>query len=162
MTTANEIVVGEFDFITCLGNSLSLLPSIEGLEKTISSAYSLLVDNGVFVAQTLNFTEIRKSGFRFFPLKGGYTKEGTEVIFVRFFEPFENTDKATLVLASFRKQDGEWIPHISKQQVIQLDRTALEKAFRKAGFSQIGFYAGYTREPFLPEASRNIVVVANR
>ncbi len=162
MTTAEESLVGKFDLITCLGNSLALLPDLEALEKTIIGSYSLLRDSGVLVTQTLNFKEIRKSRFRFFPLKGGYTRNGSEVVFTRFFESFENKDKAILVLASFLKQADKWVSHISRQQVLQLEKPILENVFRKAGFSEINFYSGYDHQSFLPEASRSLVLVANR
>ena len=162
MAAVEEVVGGTFVLIACLGNSLALLPSLNVLEKTIINAHSLLAEGGTLVAQTLNFMEIRKSGFRFFPLKGGYTKEGSEVVFTRFFESIESEDKTTLVLASFLKQADEWVSHISRQQVLQLDKTVLENTFRKAGFSQIEFFAGYSHQSFLPDTSRNVVLVAKR
>lgn len=162
MVAAKEVVLGEFNLVTCIGNSLALLASREMLEKTIVNAHSLLEDGGAFVAQMLNFAEIRRSGFRFFPLKGGFTNRGTDVVFTRFFESIEGTEKATLMLTSFLKQDSEWTSHISKQQVLQLDKPILERALRLVGFSQMKFYSSYASQPFQPEESRNIVSVATR
>ncbi len=162
MVTMKEAVEGEFNLITCLGNSLALLPSYNVLKKTIAAVHPLLGIGGMFSVQTLNFEEIRRSGFRFFPLKGGYTENGLEVVFTRFFESIERKDIVTMVLSSFLKQTEGWASHVSTQQVLQLDKSILENALRNAGFSQMKFYASYARQPFLPEESRNILFAAIR
>jgi hypothetical protein len=132
------------------------------LKKTLNAAHSLLEHKGVLVIQTLNFAEIRRSGFRFFPLKGGRSNNGSEVVFARFFEPIERKDKAIMVFASFLNREGTWTSQIVKHQILQLDKSVLEKVLCEVGFSQIEFYSSYTRQPFLSEESRNLVSVATK
>lgn len=160
MVDVEKVVEGPFDLILCLGNSLALLPRFKALQRTIASIYSLLSEDGVFVAQILNFTEIRKTGFQFFPLRKGRLPSGVEVIFARFFAPITNTETATLVLSAFLKQPEGWITEIATQQVLQLNDGIFDELFRTAGYSKWKFFADYEQTPFESDIHRNLILVA--
>ncbi|MHA2360179.1 MAG: class I SAM-dependent DNA methyltransferase, partial [Candidatus Thorarchaeota archaeon] len=80
MAGFESIAVNQYDMIICLGNSLALLDNLNVLEKVLSSIYKSLIDGGVFIAQALNFEEIHRTGFRFFPQKGGKMDTGEDVV----------------------------------------------------------------------------------
>ncbi|MFX1563290.1 MAG: class I SAM-dependent methyltransferase [Promethearchaeota archaeon] len=160
MADAEKVVEGPFDLILCLGNSLALLPQYEVLHRTISSIHSLLREEGVLVSQILNFTEIRKTGFRFFVLREGCLASGEKVIFSRFFVPVINTETVSLVLSAFIKQPGGWVTKITTQQCLQLDGSILDNLFRTVGYSKWDFYSDFKQNPFDSEYHRNLILVA--
>jgi glycine/sarcosine N-methyltransferase len=155
-------VTGPFDLILCLGNSLALLPSINALKITLSGIRSLLTEDGYFVSQILNFEEIRSSKFRFFPLKSGTIAAGNEVIFARFFEPFPDTETATLVFTGFIKTETGWKTKTHTQQVLQLTHPLLKQLLSTTGFTRTQYYADYRRNEFSPTKSRNLLILAQK
>ncbi|MFW9800873.1 MAG: class I SAM-dependent DNA methyltransferase [Candidatus Thorarchaeota archaeon] len=161
MATFRSVIEERFDEVICLGNSLALLPSIEILESVVEAVYSALNPQGLLIFQVLNFQEILLSGFRFFPLKGGVTRSGEEVIFSRFYEHGEGP-LSTLVASSFVRQGKEWVTNISTQTILQTNLEVVKTVLTKAGFEQTEFFSDYNESPFKAETSRNLVVRARR
>lgn len=155
-------VTGHFDLILCLGNSLALLPSINALKTTLSGIQSLLPEDGYFVSQVLNFEEMRSTKFRFFPLKSGSTAAGNEVIFARFFEPFPDTETATLVFTGFIKTETDWKTKTHTQPVLQLTHRLLKQLLSTTGFTRTQYYADYSQNNFSPKKSRNLLTLAQK
>ncbi|MFW9830799.1 MAG: class I SAM-dependent methyltransferase [Candidatus Thorarchaeota archaeon] len=160
MRNAQSIVQGPFDLILCFGNSLALLPSSQALQETLNGVHSLLGQKGMFVAQVLNFDEIRHSGFRFFPLKSGITSSGKEVVFARFFELIKTAETAQLIFTSFIKTSSKWQTKTFAQTVLQLTKPLLEVHIKNAGFRQFFAFADYNKNSFSLKESRNLVIVA--
>jgi len=162
MVDVDRVVEGPFDLILCLGNSLALLPRLKELRRLVASIYSLLGKNGVFLAQILNFTEIRKTGFQFFPIREGRLSSGVKVIFSRFFAPIDNTETVSLILSAFMKQPEGWMAEMAAQQVLQLNDAILDETIRKSGYSEWEFYSDYEQNPFQSESHRNLILLARR
>ncbi|MFX1341318.1 MAG: class I SAM-dependent methyltransferase [Promethearchaeota archaeon] len=151
-----------FDLIICLGNSLALLPTLTDVQHTLTDIHQLLIDGGLFVSQTLNFEEIRQTGFRFFPLKSGQTKDGKEVVFARFFEPEKTDESRLLVFLSITRTESGWQPTLSSQQVLQLSKPIIQSALHEAGFKHLVFYQDYNERPFNPKQSRNLISIGTK
>ncbi|MEE9540345.1 MAG: hypothetical protein V3V85_02485, partial [Candidatus Thorarchaeota archaeon] len=115
-----------------------------------------------FVAQVLNFEQIKKTKSRFFQPKGGVTSEGDQVIFARFFTHLEPEESTTLVLTSFVKSSEGWSTAISSQSVLQLNQEALTQAVRAAGFGQFEVYSDYGGNPFTSTEHRNLIIKARK
>jgi 2-polyprenyl-3-methyl-5-hydroxy-6-metoxy-1,4-benzoquinol methylase len=162
MRQAREILEGPFDLILCLGNSLALLPSISDVQSTLSDIFQLLRKGGSFVSQTLNFQEIRRSGFRFFPLKSGKTKDGAEVIFARFFEPHPTASSTRLVFVGLLQTKSDWQPKITSHKILQLDKPLIETALQGAGFQELDFFQDYEKHPFKSQESRNLIAIGTK
>ena len=162
MTNLETVLKEKFDLIVCLGNSLALVPSLLEVKKLLSAAHSLLRSKGVFVAQVLNFEQIKKTKSRFFQPKGGITSEGDQVVFARFFTHLEPEESTTLVLTSFVKSSEGWSTTISSQSVLQLDQEVLTQAVQAAGFNQFEVYSDYGGNPFAGTENRNLVIKARK
>ncbi len=162
MTNLKTVLKEKFDLIVCLGNSLALVPSLLEVKKLLSAVHSRLNSKGVFVAQVLNFEQIKKTKSRFFPPKGGVTSEGDQVIFARFFSHLEPEESTTLVLTSFVKSSEGWSTTISTQSVLQLDQDSLTQAVRAAGFGQFEVYSDYGGNPFGSTEHRNLIIKARK
>jgi SAM-dependent methyltransferase len=161
MMDFRSVVDGPFDEVLCLGNSLALLPSAEDFKRVVASVYSVLRPGGFFIAQVLNFQEILRTGFRFFPIKGGVTSKNEDVIFSRFYEHGESSH-STLVACSFVKQNRDWVTSISTQLVLHTDMELMRGVLESAGFSELEFFSDYSQTPFNPESARNLIVRAGR
>ncbi|TFG15485.1 class I SAM-dependent methyltransferase [Candidatus Thorarchaeota archaeon] len=162
MTNLASIFDEEFDLIICLGNSLSLLPSLETVERVLIDAARLISDEGSLVFQVLNFEAIRRARDRFFPLKGGKLDDGKEVIFARFFEHLKETATTTLVLTALIEASESWKPMVSRRQLIQMDMPTTMSLLESAGLGVVEIYQDYDKSDFNPITSRNIVVRARK
>jgi SAM-dependent methyltransferase len=162
MRDLESVKAGSFDLILCLGNSLALSASFTELEQTLRRIHSLLSEEGHFIVQILNFEEVRRSGFRFFPARGGQTSDGKTILFFRFFDHSETDRTSDLVLLAFVEGDAQWRFHSSVQSVLNLDGEFMNAALRKAGFTDILFFGDYNETEFSVGTSRNLVVRALR
>ena len=156
------LTTGKFDLIICLGNSLALLDDLNTLEKVLSSVCNSLNDDGVFVAQVLNFEEIHRTGFRFFPQKGGKMDTGDDVVFSRFYEHSDPPNSSTLVMSAQMKVKGEWTSLVSTQKVLNLNSNLLKRYLAQVGFQETRFYSDYSESLFVGSDDRNMVIHSRR
>jgi 2-polyprenyl-3-methyl-5-hydroxy-6-metoxy-1,4-benzoquinol methylase len=161
MQSFSSVVEGFFDVVLCLGNSLALLPTIEVLHNVVKAVHNVLSPSGSFIFQVLNFEEILNSGFRFFPIKGGKTATGDEVVFSRFYE-HSGKYWSTLVVTSFTKRGIDWETAISMQRVLHTNKDVVKEALATAGFENFHLFSDYHKNELVPDSSRNLVVWARR
>jgi ubiquinone/menaquinone biosynthesis C-methylase UbiE len=159
MLNLDKATSGRFDLVLCLGNSLSLVETFEDQKRLLSRIYDSLEDEGIFIAQVLNFEEIRKSMFRFFPLKVGTSEMGHLVTFLKFFEHKSNST-SDLFFVSFVLVEDSWHAQTSVQRVLNMSEQKLGETLADLGFSKIEILAGYDKALFRPSESRNILVRA--
>ena len=146
-----------FNLTICLGNSLALLPSLEDVVQVIEQVYVDLDESGVFIFQVLNFEEILKSGFRFFPMKTGLTERGQDVVFSRFFDHSLSDVKSLLVLTSYVKTNGDWVTHVRQKPVLNLHHNWITKVLNDTGFSHYELFGDYSESSFNPDSHRNLI-----
>ncbi|MFW9868689.1 MAG: methyltransferase domain-containing protein, partial [Candidatus Thorarchaeota archaeon] len=162
MTDFQSLVSNQYNLILCLGNSLALLENFKTLEKLISLIYNSLTDDGLFIAQALNFEEIHRSGFRFFPQKVGRMENGEEVVFSRFYDHTDPPSSSTLVMTSQMKEQGEWKSRVSTQKVLNLTSEVMVRYLAQAGFQETKFYSNYSESLFVGSDDRNMVIYSRR
>lgn len=162
MDDFQSIATGQFDLIICLGNSLALLDSFSTLETVLSSVHKSLNDDGLFIAQALNFEEIHRTGFRFFPQKGGRMDSGEEVVFSRFYEHSDPPNSSTLVMTAQLKKKDEWTSLVSTQKVLNLNSDLMIHYLSQAGFHETRFYSDYSGSLFVGSDDRNMVIHSRR
>ena len=162
MDEFQSITAHQYDLVICLGNSLALLNDLNILEKVLSSVYNSLNDDGVFVSQVLNFEEIHRTGFRFFPQKGGKMDTGEDVVFSRFYEHTDPPNSSTLVMSTQMKVKGEWTSLVSTQKVLNLNSNLLKRYLAQAGFQETRFYSDYSESLFVGSDDRNMVIHSRR
>ncbi|MBD3407984.1 MAG: methyltransferase domain-containing protein [Candidatus Lokiarchaeota archaeon] len=160
MLEMEKEVSESFDLALCLGNSLALLNDWNEVEHVIRTVRNLLNQEGKFIFQTLNFTEIIKNDFRLFPLKRGYTPSGKEIVFGRFFDHDTNSQQTHLIMSSFVKTGKEWTVTSSKQKILRIQKENIEEILLRAGFNQVEFYSDYNKSSFVPTTSRSMIVRA--
>jgi SAM-dependent methyltransferase len=149
-----------FNLAICLGNSLALLPSFEDVIQVIKQVYVQLDEDGVFIFQILNFEEILKSGFKFFPMKIGQIKTGEDVVFSRFFDHSLSDDRSLLVLTSYIKTAGNWSAHVSQQPVLHLRHDWITKVLNDTGFTRYELFGDYAESSFESNSHRSLITEA--
>jgi ubiquinone/menaquinone biosynthesis C-methylase UbiE len=162
MAEFQSITAGQYDLVICLGNSLALLENLDILEMVISSVYNSLKDGGFFIAQALNFEEIHRTGFRFFPQKGGKMDTEEDVVFSRFYEHTDPPNSSTLVMSAQMKVKGEWTSLVSTQKVLNLNSNLMKRYLAQAGFQETRFYSDYSESLFVGSDDRNMVIHSRR
>jgi hypothetical protein len=145
-----------------LGNSLALLDSFSVVETVLSDIHQSLVVDGVFIMQVLNFEEIHRTGFRFFPQKGGNLDTGENVVFSRFYDHTDPPNSSTLVMTAQIKKDGEWNSLVSTQKVLNLNSDVMIRYLAQAGFQETRFYSNYSESLFVGSDDRNMVIHSRR
>ncbi|MHA2352415.1 MAG: hypothetical protein ACXABX_04785, partial [Candidatus Thorarchaeota archaeon] len=130
--------------------------------KVLSTVYNSLKVDGVFIAQALNFEEIHRTGFRFFPQKGGKMANGKDVVFSRFYEHTDPPNSSTLVMSAQIKVKDEWTSLVSPQKVLNLNSNLLKRYLAQVGFQETRFYSNYSESLFVGSDDRNIVIHSRR
>ncbi len=160
MRNVSQLYHNKFSLIICLGNSMALLPSMENFSQMLQSIYEMLLDQGVFIFQTLNFEAVEEQGIRFMPSKTGILPSGEEVTFSRFLDYTQgDTERATLVL-SYLVESIDAKPIVQTQDVLRITFPFVEKSLSAAGFNDFEVFSDFAKSPFQREFDRNIVIRA--
>jgi SAM-dependent methyltransferase len=162
MTEFRSIAPGQYDMVICLGNSLALLDNLDILEGVLSSIYASLNGEGILIAQVLNFEEILRTGFRFFPQKGGKMDTGEDIVFSRFYDHNDPPNSSNLVMAAQMKVKGEWTSLVTTQRVLNLNEHLMKRYLARAGFRETRFYSDYSESLFVGSDDRNMVIHSRR
>ena len=162
MSEFKSLTIDQFDLVICLGNSLALLDNFTVLETVLSDIHQSLVADGVFIMQVLNFEEIHRTGFRFFPQKGGSLGIGDNVVFSRFYDHTDPPNSSTLVMTAQIKKDGEWNSLVSTQKVLNLNSDVMIRYLAQAGFQETRFFSDYSESLFVGSDDRNMVIHSRR
>ena len=162
MSEFKSLTTDQFDLVICLGNSLALLDNFTVLETVLSDIHQSLVEDGVLITQVLNFEEIHRTGFRFFPQKGGSLGTGENVVFSRFYDHTDPPNSSTLIMTAQIKKDGEWNSLISTQKVLNLNSDVMIRYLAQAGFQETRFFSDYSESLFVGSDDRNMVIHSRR
>ncbi|NIA13780.1 MAG: methyltransferase domain-containing protein [Nitrospiraceae bacterium] len=146
---------GPWDMAVCLGNSLSLLPSLADLRETFKRLYNALAPDGRFLAQVLNYRapSAQKPRHRV----ECKVVDGVEVTAVKSLVP--QGDRTLLSLAFF---DVESTPPSSLPEtavLLNITDAQLIEAGKAAGFKSASLYGGFDRSPYVPDESSDVVGV---
>ncbi|MBS3794770.1 MAG: class I SAM-dependent methyltransferase [Candidatus Thorarchaeota archaeon] len=157
MRDMKKSISGNFDLVLCLGNSLALLPDLTTLQQVASDVHDVLVPDGIFLYQILNFENINQSGFRFIAPKGVKSAAGADLVFFRFFDHLEDSGFSTLVLSAFEKRDEKWQVDLATTHVLQLNYKIVDEIMNEAGFHDMHLYSSYDGTPFDRTSHRNLI-----
>ena len=86
---ADKLLVDEprFGLAICLGNMLPHLLEDQDLQLVFAAIHRLLLQDGKFLLQVLNYERILSQGVRHLPLNFREEGEGREVVFLRLMSP---------------------------------------------------------------------------
>ena len=144
-----------YDAVFCLGNSLAHMASNEALQATLENFASVLKKGGILFLQNLNYDRILRTRKRVQSVK-----EVDGVMYVRFYD-YEGSSIRFNILRLERKDGGvtHTLESIPLRPVMKKD---LLERLDLTGFGEVRTYGGITMEEFVPEESKDLVVLARR
>lgn len=151
--------IGEFDAVTCLGNSLPHVLTDDELEASLASMYGALKPGGILVIHNNNYDRILSTKERFMPLSSAAAGQD-EYLFVRFFDFHE--EYLTFNIITLAKIRGEWSRHVSSTKHNPMTRGYLVEKLKECGFTNISEYGGFPDVPFDKSESDNLIIIAKK
>jgi SAM-dependent methyltransferase len=152
-----------FDAVLCLGNSLPHLLSQADLVGALRGMAAVLKPGGVLVLQNLNYDLRWQKQPRWFAAQGGQL-DGREVLVWRFADYEQASGQIAFHIALFTRNDGGWQVDVHTTPHRPLFRSDLLAALAEAGYDHPRALArmAWPAEPFDPQSSPDLVVVANK
>ncbi len=150
---------GGFDAVTCLGNTLPHAVTRRDLDRALLDMAATLRPGGLLAIQLLNYDRILKERRRFLGASSG-TRDGVEYLFFRFYD-FDGA-ALTFNVVTFKKEDGRWGFQVGSTRLRAITRRELAESLGAAGFVDARWLGSYSEEPFDPEESGDLIVVAAR
>lgn len=149
---------GPWDLALCLGNSLSLLGTLDEVAETFAQLHGNLAPGGLFLVQILNYghaTALEPS-HRVVRKSAG----GVEVVAIKNLVP--DGDR-TLLSLSFYARSGAEYSSVAETAVLQhLTLDALTSVAARSGFEPPEAHGGYDRSPFDPRTSPDLICLFQR
>lgn len=144
-----------WDLVICLGNSLSLLPSLPEVRRAFHAAAANLTPGGLMAVQVLNYAAAAAKEPRH-RVERRTTPE-RRITAIKSLVP--DNGRTFLTLAFFAEESGG-LHHVSDASVLlHLFRDDLEDTARAAGLEVAGEYGGFDKAPYRPETSPDLVLV---
>ena len=145
----------KFGAIFVMGNSLPHLVKPGSLEQALKNFYDLLLPDGIFFSQNLNFDRIlaRREHIQ-------NVKEVGDKTFVRSYE----YDKDGILFNIVTRTTAHAKPE-EKSQAIRLKpliQNDLVRMLTETGFADVKLYGGISMDMFNPETSKDLVALARR
>jgi glycine/sarcosine N-methyltransferase len=148
-----------FDAVLCLGNSLPSLLSEDALEVALEDMAGVLAPGGLLVVQNLNYDRVWPKRERFLPLET-HVEDGEEWLFFRFVDFHEET--LTFNMAILHKENGTWDRGVASTELRPILAEELARHLRGVGLARAETYGDYSRRPYDPQESGDLIVVARK
>ncbi|MFQ5594283.1 MAG: class I SAM-dependent methyltransferase [Anaerolineae bacterium] len=150
-----------FDAVVCLGNSLPHLLTDDELDAGLAGLTSVLRPGGLLVLHNLNYDKRWREQPRFFAVSNSYVNN-REVLVWRFADYHVDSERITFHIAVFEKSDSGWSVDVISTLQRPLFRADLERRLGEAGMTHITAYGNLAGEPFDPDESPDLVIIASK
>ena len=151
----------EFDAVLCLGNSLPHAVGPGALESALRDFAACLKPGGLLLLQNRNFDAVTADRQRWMEPQSHH-EDGKDWLFFRFYDYLPSGLIQFNVVTLTREEGQPWRQQITSSMLRPLTQADLAAALPAAGFEQIEWFGGLAGEPFNPDASGNLVVLARK
>ncbi|MHA2369993.1 MAG: class I SAM-dependent methyltransferase [Candidatus Hodarchaeales archaeon] len=158
----SSVAPGAFNFVICIGNSLSLLPAQDALNKTVAAFYDRLSTGGTLIAQIVNYEPRKDVSHWAGPLLRRSDNSGRIFYFIKFFDKLDRSALRMTITVLYQDQANQWRSTLSESNLYIFHSAGFAKALEVAGFTSWDFYGNYQKDVFLPEKSTDLIVVAKK
>ncbi|MFQ5981590.1 MAG: class I SAM-dependent methyltransferase [Candidatus Heimdallarchaeota archaeon] len=162
LVTDSSIIPGPFDFIVCIGNSLSLLLTKNALTEVLTAFYNRLKQNGQLTIQIVNYQSKSIVTHWTGPLLERSDSLGRKIYFMKLFDRLDADNLKMTVAAIHRFSEDKWTATFAENNLRIFKAVDLEDELGKAGYSDYVIFGDYQRTRFNPEDSSDIVIVAQK
>ena len=131
------------------------------LPAVLRGVAAALRPGGIFFTQNLNYDRRWKEKAKLFPLLAGETSD-EEVLLVKFADydvDFINMQALYLIRP---KTGGGWQTYPRASRQIPLFKERMTGLLTEAGFSNLHFWGDYSKSPFDPEKSNDLLLAAEK
>jgi len=153
-----ELRGGPWDLALCLGNSLSLMPSVAELAQVVGRVAAALSPGGLFLVQILNYlagpaqrpqhrVERKPVGDR-------------DIVAVKSLVPYER--RTLLTLSFFALRDEEWESVSETAVLTHFGLEDVAASGERTGLLAEGTYGGFDKRPFAPAQSPDLVYILRK
>ena len=154
----HEATGGGFDGIYCIGNSLAAAGSRAGVMRGVHAFGKCLHPRGRLLIQVLNFGPMRLDT----PcVRGPRVSYVDDREYVSFREFHFDADGAQVTNVTLWNDNG-WRHRAHSGRLYPVERDELRTWYAEAGLRIDEVWGSYQREPFDPDASVDLIVVATR
>lgn len=151
-----ELEGGPWDLAVCLGNSLSLLGSIDEVKQVFARVRDCLAPGGIWLVQVLNYggKAARQPRHRIERKAAGGSEE---VVAVKSLVP--HGDRTLLSMAFFSIEGGDVTSVAESAVLLHLDRQQLEETACRSGFRVEAIFGGFDGVDYDPDVSPDVIGV---
>ncbi len=153
-TLANS-VHEQFDAVFCLGNSLAHVLQEDDLHDSLTNFFNVIKPDGLLFIQILNFDRILVQRERVQSVK-----EVDNTTFIRLYD--FGSDRVQFNILTLRKNNGIIEHDLQSIPLRPLCKTELAAALQECGFHDLSFYGGIALDAFMPQTSKDLVVIARK
>ncbi len=139
-----------FDTVICFGNTLVHLLNDDDIRQFIQAAFKVLAPEGILTIQILNYQHILDHQVKSLPII-----DNEHIRFERNYEFNKSSDLIDFKTKLTVKSNGQEIENSVK--LVGIRKNRLQEILAEAGFSSIGFFGSFNREP-LTENSIPLII----
>ena len=139
----------EFDFITSLGNTITILEDRKRVKQALKKTRKKLSKNGLAIFQFLNFNSDIIGENRFYPPKV-FKKDGKTYIFIKHFEYGKKKTRLDFIITALKNDRLEEF-FVNSSFLCTLKAGLFLKMAKNSGFKKIELLAPGGKGPFDPK-----------
>jgi len=128
MMDFKEKVVNPVEVITCMGDTISHLSSVEDIHEIVRRIHSKLSALGKIVLSFRDYSSAICGESRFIPVKSDENR-----ILTCFLEYFDDNVNVTDLL--HEKENGKWVQKVSSYQKVRISEEQVKQILSALGFS---------------------------
>lgn len=122
-----DTIENQVEVITCMGDTISHLSSIDEIRKLLKNIYSKLTDSGKVVLSFRDYSAALNDENRFIPVQSD-----DHQILTCILEYYE--DKINVTDLLYAKENGKWIQKISSYQKVRISENKIKEILSAQGF----------------------------
>lgn len=144
-----------YDAIFCLGNSLPHLLDSADLETAFENFATLSAPGGILVLQLLNYVRVLDGKERIVGIR-----QQQNTMFIRFYD--FHPPMLTFNLLTINVQETNYPHTLHSTMLYPYQQEELDKYLAQQALSPIGYYGNMQFQPFDPQTSPDLIIVAQR
>ena len=151
----SQVSAKAFDTIFCLGNSLPHLLEPIDIETAFKNFAALLTPDGTLVLQLLNYHRVLTQKERIVGIR-----RQDAIMYIRFYDFHQPTITFNLLTI---QPDAPQCPHtLHSTELYPYQSEELQRYLTQQGFTRKVYYGNMQFQPFDPQTSPDLVIVAKK
>ncbi len=148
---ATYLTKGFYNLVSCINNRLPPIPNSVRMEQFFQDCRNLLSPKGFFVIQIPNYPYYTCQRVASLPV--------SESVRSKLHTTLITDERGTRMLKQVETSTGKLVSVVNKAQVYPLAPQDIEELALASGFQEVKFYSDFSRRPFVPESSPDIICV---